>query len=218
MKKVVGFVALLALVPSSMLAQAKNEIGLVIGGTVTPSQTLSTGASLIGPGRNVLSSRDLTFGGSLALGADYDRNLGSTRRVEILGGIDFLASPLDVKLNQRPRIVIPEYAYVFLTPHVRAKFKPNGALSPWLLFGGGYARFRESAPPTVPSFKAGTNKGTFEIGGGIDTRTVLHILRIPIAFRIEVRDFYSGTPNYNQTVSSSLQNNLAFTGGLLIKF
>jgi hypothetical protein len=33
-----------------------------------------------------------------------------------------------------------------------------------------------------------------------------------------VRDFYSGLPNYNQKVTGNLQNNLAFTGGLLIRF
>ncbi len=35
-------------------------------------------------------------------------------------------------------------------------------------------------------------------GGGVDTRTVIHVLKIPIGFRVEVRDFYSGLPNYNQ--------------------
>jgi hypothetical protein len=53
---------------------------------------------------------------------------------------------------------------------------------------------------------------------GIDTRTVVHVLRILIGFRIEVRDFYSGLPNYNQRITANLQNNLAFTGGLLIGF
>ena len=40
----------------------------------------------------------------------------------------------------------------------------------------------------------------------------------PIGFRAEVRDFYSGSSNYNQPVRGSLQNNAVFTGGLLIKF
>ena len=93
-----------------------------------------------------------------------------------------------------------------------------GAFSPWLSFGGGYARFLEKEPTAAASFKPGTNTGTFVFGGGIDTRTVVRILKIPIGFRIEVRDFYSGVPNYNQEVTGNFQNNLAFTGGLLIKF
>jgi hypothetical protein len=198
--------------------QERNEVGLVIGGIVTPSQTLSPGASLIGPGGTVLPNRDITFDSSLTLGAEYDRTFVLKRKFAIDGGVDFLASPLDVKLSQKSQNVIGQYAFIFLTPHVRLKFRPSGAFSPWLSFGGGYARFLEKAPAATPSFKPGTNTGTFVFGGGVDTRTLFHVLKIPIGFRVEVRDFYSGLPNYNQKVTGNLQNNLAFTGGLLIRF
>ena len=195
----------------------KNEVGLVIGGIVTPSQTASRGTSLIGSSGTALPNRDIAFDSSLTLGAEYDRRLGLTRRIAVYGGIDFLASPNDVKLSQQIQNVPSQYAFIFLTPHVRVKFHPSGAFSPWLSFGGGYARFRETAPLATPSFRPGTNTGTFVFGGGLDTRTVLHVLKIPIGFRVEVRDFYSGAPNYSVRVDG-LQNNLAFTGGLLIKF
>ena len=185
----------------------ENEIGLVIGAAVTPSRSFSSG-----------SSATAAFDSSLALGAEYDRRLLAGRRVSVYGGVDFLASPLDVKLSNPPSDVIGQYAYVFLTPHVRLKFNPDGRLSPWLLFGGGYARFLEKKPTAEPSFVPGTNTGTFVFGGGVDTRTVLHVFRVPIGFRVEVRDFYSGSPDYNQQVRGSLQNNVVFTGGLLIKF
>ena len=200
------------------LAQGKNEVGLVIGGIVTPSQTLSPGASLIGPGGTALPNRDISLDSSLTLGAEYDREFVRRQKFAIDGGVDFLASPLDVKLSQQSQNAIGEYAFIFLTPHVRVKFHPDGVFSPWLSFGGGYARFLESVPPAAPSFRRGTNTGTLVFGGGIDTRTVVHLLRIPIGFRVEVRDFYSGVPNYNQKITGNLQNNLAFTGGLLIRF
>ena len=199
-------------------AQDKNEVALVIGGIVTPSQTLSPGGSLIAPGGTVLPDRDITLDSSLTLGAEYDREFVRRQKFAIDGGVDFLASPLDVKLSQRAQNAIGEYAFIFLTPHVRVKFHPDGAFSPWLSFGGGYARFLESVPPAASSFQRGTNTGTLVFGGGIDTRTVVHVLKIPIGFRIEVRDFYSGLPNYNQKVTANLQNNLAFNGGLLIRF
>ena len=198
--------------------QERNEVGLQIGGIVTPSQTLSRGVSLIGPGGAVLPNRDIAFDSSLTLGAEYDRTFVLKQKFAIDGGVDFLASPLDVKLSQKSQNVIGQYAFIFLTPHVRLKFHPAGAFSPWLSFGGGYARFLEKAPTAAPSFKPGTNSGTFVFGGGVDTRTVVHVLKIPIGFRVEVRDFYSGLPNYNQKVTGNLQNNLAFTGGLLIRF
>jgi hypothetical protein len=202
------------------LAQEKNEneVGLVIGGIITPSPTLSPGASLIGPDGTVLPNRNITIDSSLTLGAEYDRGLVLKQRFAIDGGVDFLASPFDVKLSQQFQNVIGQYAFIFLTPHVRVKFHPSGAFSPWLSFGGGYARFLEKAPTAAPSFKPGTNTGTFVFGGGVDTRTVVRVFKIPIGFRIEVRDFYSGLPNYNQKIAGSLQNNLAFNGGLLIRF
>jgi hypothetical protein len=217
-KWLIRVVMAVAFLSAPALAQEKNEVGLVIGGIVTPSQTLSRGASLIGPGGTVLPNRDITFDSSLTLGAEYDRAFVLKQKFTIEGGADFLASPFDVKLSQQSQNAIGQYAFIFLTPHVRVKFHPAGAFSPWLSFGGGYARFLEKAPTAAPSFKPGTNTGTFVFGGGVDTRTVIRVLKIPIGFRIEVRDFYSGLPNYNQKVTSNLQNNLAFTGGLLIRF
>src|SRR5258708_38501150 len=202
---VFGIVLLfLGLLPSAH-SQTKNEVGLVIGATTTPSQSLSRGGSL-------------SFTASLALGAQYDRRLATTKRRAIVGGADYLASPLDVKLSHPPLGVSPQYAYEFLTPDVRVKLNPAGPIAPWLSFGGGYARFLEKAPSNNTSFKPGTNTGTFEFGGGIDTRNVVRLLRIPIGFRFEVRDFYSGVPNYNRQIDGSRQNNVAFTGGLLIRF
>ncbi len=199
------------------LAQEKNEVGLVIGGIVTPSRTLSPGVNLVNPA-GTLPNPNITFNSALTLGADYDRNVLHTHGFAISGGLDFLASPLDVKLDQRPANVINQYAFVFLTPHVRVKFHPSGFISPWLSFGGGYARFRETAPVNTPSFSQGTNTGAFVFGGGLDTRPVLHVLRIPLGFRLEIRDFYSGQPNYNQKTTGNLQNNVTFTGGLLLRF
>jgi hypothetical protein len=204
-KALIGLFMAVAFLSVPASGQEKNEVGLVIGGIVTPSQTLSPGASLIGPGGTVLPNRDITLNSSLTLGAEYDRGF-------------ILRQRFAIELSQQTQNAIGQYAFIFLTPHVRVKFHPAGAFSPWLSFGGGYARFLENAPTAAPSFRPGTNTGTFLFGGGIDTRAVVRVLKIPIGFRFEVRDFYSGLPNYNQKVTGNLQNNVAFTGGLLIRF
>lgn len=199
--------SLMLLSAISLAAQSeanKNDIGLVIGATTTPSVGLATGESL-------------NFNSSLALGAEYDRQIIG-RQAAVYVGIDFLASPLDVKLSYPPVEIPRQYAYLFLTPHVRVKFNSGGVFEPWLLFGGGYARFAEGRPLDAPSFRGGTNSGTFEFGGGIDTKSIVHVLKVPIGARLEVRDFYSGTPNYNLALGNDRQNNLAYTGGLLIRF
>jgi hypothetical protein len=191
-------------------AQQKNEVGLVIGATTSPGIGLTSG-NVAAPTQN------LRFDSSLALGAEYDRRLNSGNTAFYVG-VDFLASPLDVKLNQPQTGISPQFAYLFLTPHVRVKFHSDGALKPWLEFGGGYARFRESAPATALSFRPGSNTGSLEFGGGIDTAPIVHVFRIPIGFRLEVRDFYSGTPNFNAPLDSRRLNSVAYTGGLLLKF
>jgi len=187
--------------------QEKNEVGLVIGATVTPARNFSSG-----------TTNFASFNPSLALGAEYDHRLVGLKHIALSGGVDFLASPLDVKISNPPPDVIGQYAYLFLVPHVRVKFNPGRSLSPWVLLGGGYARFLEKRPAASSSFVPGTNSGALVYGGGIDTRTFYRVFGIPIGLRAEVRDFYSGSPNYGQTVQGDLQHNVVFTSGLLVKF
>jgi len=188
----------------------KNEVGLVIGATTSPEVGLS-------PAGVAASSQTLNFGSSLALGAEYDRRL-NVRGPAFYFGVDFLASPLDVKLNRPVAGLSPQFAYLFLTPHVRVKFNSDGLLSPWLSFGGGYTRFTAAAPASAPNFRGGSNNGSLEFGGGVDTAPIVHVFKIPIGVRLEVRDFYSGTPNFNAQLASGRLNTVAYTGGLLLKF
>jgi hypothetical protein len=48
--------------------------------------------------------------------------------------------------------------------------------------------------------RIGANKGAAQFGGGLDFGTPLRIL-FPINLRVEVRDIYSGKPNYNGNTS-----------------
>ena len=48
-------------VVAPLRSTGKNEVGLVIGGIVTPSQTLSPDANLIGPAATPLPNRDIAF-------------------------------------------------------------------------------------------------------------------------------------------------------------
>jgi hypothetical protein len=185
-------------------AQKKNEVGLVIGATTVPSVSVSGGP-------------DLSFSSALALGAEYDRRLNSGNTA-LYFGVDFLASPLDVKMQHRVLGISPEYAYIFLTPHLRVKFNTQGSLQPWLLVGGGYTRFSASKTGLPPGFQGGSNTGALEFGGGLDTAPFIHLLGIPIGARLEIRDFYSGTPNYGIAGVSDRQNTIAYTGGLLLRF
>ena len=103
----VVIVGLVFLTTTAALAQTgegprKNEIGLVIGATETP-------------GIDRISGGTINLNSSLALGAEYDRQLLGKGTTLYLGA-DFLTSPADVKVSYPPSVVIPEYAYLFLSP------------------------------------------------------------------------------------------------------
>lgn len=192
-------------------APLKNEVGLVIGATETPSVGLQRSATV-------------NLNSSLALGAEYDRHLIG-RHTAVYAGVDFLASPFDVKTSFAAADVSPQYAYLFLSPHVRVKLNADGTLQPWLLFGGGYADFSPAQPRSSSVVVSGSgSSGTLEFGGGVDTKALVRIKgvpvvgQLPIGTRFEVRDFYSGQPNYGVRTNSTLQNNIVFTGGLVLHF
>jgi len=94
-----------------------------------------------------------------------------------------------------------------------------------LSFGGGYADFAPASPKSGNvNVKGQGDSGTLEFGGGVDTRPFIQfkgvplLKNLPIGGRFEVRDFYSGQPHYGVDTRGTLQNNLVFTGGLLIRF
>ena len=204
------------LTATAVLAQTnktpdKNEIGLVVGATETPSVGIAAAGAI-------------HLNSSIALGAEYDRRLLG-KRTTLYVGVDFLASPADIKVSLPPSAIIPEYASLFLSPHVKVKFDSTGTFQPWLSFGGGYANFTPASPRSGTVNVTGQgSSGTLEFGGGVDTKPLIHlkgvpVLRdLPIGARIEVRDFYSGQPRYGVETQGTLQNNVAFTGGLLIRF
>src|SRR5258708_40366652 len=202
--------ALHAQVPVSS-TPSKNEAALVIGATETP------GVGLQRDGAVNLNS-------SLALGVEYDRHIIG-RHTALYGGVDFVASPFDVKTSFAAADVSPQYAYLFLSPHVRLKLNADGTLQPWLLFGGGYADFSPAQPRSSSGVVSGAgSSGTLEFGGGIDTKPLVRLKRIPVVGQLPIgarfggRDFYSGQPNYGVRTSSTLQNNIVFTGGLVLHF
>ena len=203
---------LLGALPLPALADSvdKNEIGLVIGATLTPDIALRNGGQV-------------KLDPSVSFGAEYDHLL-LTRGIALYGGVDFLVSPFDVKAGQPAAGVSPQYAYLFLTPHVRVKFHSQGAFEPWLLLGGGYADFAPNQPAISDVIVTGAGStGALVFGVGVDTRPIvpLHLPLLPnlsVGGRIEARDFISGQPRYGVPTSSSVQNNVNLGGGLLLRF
>ncbi len=183
-------------------AQSHNEIGLLLGGSRAAGGPASTQA---------------TIGSGLVYQATY-AHLWSAHAIEAGFEMPFAAIP-----SQDVRSTLPNvprnFASIFITPGVRAKFLPKSSVSPWGAVGAGYARFAESTTLVTGvhnTSRTGTNKGAVQFGGGVDVRTPLRVL-LPITLRGEVRDFYSGQPRLN-AVRGTGQHTVVFGGGLVLEF
>jgi hypothetical protein len=95
------------------------------------------------------------------------------------------------------------FSQVFVTPALRVRFSLH-LLSAFLSCGGGFGHFSPKIGLNNPS----QTKGALQVGAGLDIGTP-----IPrIAFRAEVREFYTG-----DTVEAT-QHSIFAGGGLVLKF
>lgn len=200
-KKLFLILAVAILLGTKAPAQAKDEVGLLLGGIVTPT------------------SSALNIQSGLAYEATYAHRLVTLPGIGFGFEVPFVAVPSqDV---QSASVFSPRnYASLFITPGIRFTLVPKSSISPWASIGGGYARFSESTTlvtGTPNPFTRGTNKGALQYGGGIDVQMPFHI-PLPIALRGEVRDFFSGQPRLNVARPNNGQHNVLVAGGFVLKF
>jgi hypothetical protein len=200
-------VSLLMVVSLSSFSNAqKNELGLLLGATVLPDQTITVGS---------FANNNLKFSKGLTYQATYARRLVDAKVAGLYFELPFMATPnADISSgNPNPPTAL---ASLFITPGVRLKLLPGSGISPWASIGGGYGRFDEGS--TLVSGAAnpgakGTNTGVLQYGGGVDVR----VFRL-IGLRGEVRDFYSGHPQLNVLTANDRQHNIVVSGGLVVHF
>jgi hypothetical protein len=185
-----------------------NEVGLLLGGTVTPQLAISSAGG-----------GSIHFGSGLTFQATYARHLANLPMAQLSLEVPLLAAP-SVRASSAKGRVPSEYASLFITPGLRVALAPGAIFSPWVSVGGGYARFHEAARllnGSPNSGRIGRNTGALQFGGGADIRTPVNIL-FPISLRIEVRNVYSGKPTYDTDTGGGLQHNVVFSGGFVVHF
>ena len=131
------------------------------------------------------------------------------------GEVHFLANPLwDVASVDQS--LTRDVATVFVTPGIRLKFFPKANVSPYVAVGGGYAAFEQSTNQLNrrpnPASRL-VNRGAFDFGGGVDVKFWRFV-----GLRGEVRDFYTGSPEYNSTSLRAGQHNVVAGGGIVLRF
>ncbi len=186
----------------SAFAQA-NEVGLLLGGVVTPKRDLQTGTA------QAQISTGLTFI------ATYGRRIVDGDKAALIGEVVFTATPLN-EIKSANLTLPRDYSSLFFTPGLKLKFFPRSVLSPYIAAGAGYARFTGSELRLNGQANPGrqsVSTGAFNYGGGIEVRVFKYL-----ALRGEVRDFITGNPSFNAPVSGGIQHNILPAGGFVVRF
>jgi Outer membrane protein beta-barrel domain len=178
----------------------KNELTGVIGRTFISDQGI-VGATYFNP--FVRSGKGLTFE------VNYARRFFITPVYAVSGEVPAVFN-LDEKLNSGANIVPMSYKQIFVTPSVRVNLFPETAVSPWVSFGGGFGHFSENNTLIYggPNPGSSSNTGVLQGGFGLDVR-VWHNFSI----RLDVRDFWSGTPDLPLADTGKTRQNNYFVGG-----
>jgi hypothetical protein len=178
----------------------KNELALVAGAKITP--TVGTGTT------------ETKFATTFAFEANYAAQLAHVPAVALHLEIPALFTP-STDITTSDVTAIKSYSSIFVTPALRLKLVPETSFSPWISLGGGMVHFNPGSTTqggtTINTHSV--TKGAAQAGIGAD----IHPPLLPVAFRMEVRDFYTGIPDLN-TVNVKVRHNLLVGGGLVLRF
>jgi hypothetical protein len=180
----------------------KNEIGGAIGRTFISNQGIT----------NATYPPIISYGKGLSYEAEYARHLLVTPVFSVSGEVVFMDDPRQ-KLNggEYGHAVLPqELNMLFLTPAVRLNLFPTTAVSPWVSVGGGFGHIGENSMLLYGGANPGTSKtsGVLEGGFGLDVKVWKRL-----SIRGEVRDFWSGAPDYPLAPTGSSRQHHYFVGG-----
>jgi len=185
------------LVASAAFAQS-NDVAVSFGGTFSPG---AEGAAICEAVPNCPTGTvDRTLDPGFSVEGTYAHRLANFRVASLHLELPFMFIP-----NRRSEFLGSPFSTFFFTPSLRLKFLPSSGVSPFVSAGGGLGRFKAGS--------TSDNHGAFQVGGGLDFKTKLPLL----GFRVEARDFVTGSPSFS-TLTNNHLNNLFVGGGITLHF
>jgi hypothetical protein len=208
-------VLLFALFALSTLSLAqKVDVAFVAGAALTSDATVHEAGTCLTP-----CNLDVKF----SSGTDFFLEITGAVR---LANFKFASLHLEVPIAHipgapvtftnafgTPQDVGEKFSAVFITPSLQLRLAPGSPVSPFVSFGGGWARY------ALPDHN---NFGALQFGGGVDIKTRIPLLGI----RAEARDFMTAQPNFaggtlfppgSQGISSR-RHNVLVGGGIASRF
>lgn len=113
-------------------------------------------------------------------------------------------------------VILPRsYSALFFTPGIKLKLVPGLKWSPYGFVGAGVSRLNTSNTDQDGQPLGGGSRirVAYDFGGGIDVKVFSHV-----SLRGEVRDFYSGTPQFNVNLLNDRQHNFLISAGVVVRF
>jgi len=200
----------MAMLAASAAAQdEKNEIGGMIGRTFISDQGIK-GASFFDP--------TIHFGKGLSFEGEYARRFLVTPIYSIAGEVPLMYNH-DIDLNGGAygfAVVPTDLKALFVTPAARVNLFPTTAVSPWVSLGAGFGHFSQSNTLVYGGTNPGKSTTGFVLQGGLglDVKAWRKL-----SIRGEVRDFWSGEPNFPLApTGKSRQHNFFVGGGAFWRF
>ena len=194
---------LMVLVASAGAQTERNEIGGILGRTFISDQGIK-GATFFDP--IIHSGKGLTIEG------EYARRLIVAPIWSIsIEGLVVYNPDEDLNAGEYGHAVVPsDYKQLFITPAARVNLFPTTAVSPWVSFGAGFGHFSQGKNLVYGGTNPGksTTSAVIEAGAGLDVR-----LWKRLSLRGEVRDFYSGEPDFPLAPTGKTRQHNFFVGG-----
>ena len=199
----IAVLCVVTLMAASVAAQdEKNQIGGIIGRTFISDQ----GIKLAIPDNQIAFGKGLTFEG------EYSHMFLVTPIYSIAGeALVAYNHDIDVNGGTYPSSVVPpDLKSLFVTPAARVNLFPTTAVSPWVSLGAGFGHFSESNTLLYGGTNPGKSTTGFVLEGGIglDVKVWKRL-----SIRGEVRDFWSGEPDFPLAPTGKTRQHNFFVGG-----
>ena len=190
------------LAASAFAQDEKNEIGGILGRTFISNQGIKSGLA---------SNTVIAFGNGLSVEGEYARRFLVTPVYAISAeAVVMYNRDEDINGGAYLAAVVPNHlSELFVTPGARVNLFPTTAVSPWVSLGAGFGHISESSQLIYGGTNPGKSTTSAAIQGGIglDVKVWKRL-----SIRGEVRDFWSGEPDFPLAPTGKTRQHNYFVG------
>lgn len=177
-----------------------NDVSAGLGRTFISDQGVQ--------GTPLTGDSNIHFGDGFSYSLSYGRRLVDIGLASMTVEVPFVHDPT-INLNFGENAVPHDMSAFFLTPSLRVNAFPHFAVSPWISGGAGFAHYSPSSTLQYggPSTAKSETTSAIQLGAGLDV-TLIGNLKL----RGELRDFYTGEPDFGFKPQKHMHNFYAGAG------